>query len=426
MGPSENVIRQIRYNVEKGGYIKTHEGAEQLPADWECTRVRIFECKEGDCFKIRLVSDPDRNWPPDCQDHFEALYDWRGLRQVAKAWRGTTLVKDYGQCTLDEDMDLFDFPIDGPVELYATWRVPKGTVRGEIITTLGKMIVFHNAEVGRLREIFFNSVVPAGERARYRAKYGFDPAADRSYMWGAYGGEEIDLADGGPLDLYRYEAWLPLKNDPVLLEHGMKIGARTKVMIVRVGEDFLHKEEVPVPFNEVVFQHSDSGAVGIIWCDPEVVTQGTQEMDLTFTKDGSMYRVTGDAAWKHSRMGRAYEEGSEDQDRLYEIEEKVRACRKGDPRFAALRLPPWAHFAALKSFVIELANGGIEHFLLKAIMAAGTPGARWQLGNDPWPSRLVEAEESCVFSAIIHSNPTVPARFGRDVLIRLATQPKMD
>jgi hypothetical protein len=104
--------------LTKGGYTKTHEEEEQLPTDWDCTRFNILECKEGGFFKIRLLTDPDRNWPPDCEGEFETQYEWRGLRRVAKAWPGASLIKEINQWARDEDMDLFDFPT--PTTRWAT------------------------------------------------------------------------------------------------------------------------------------------------------------------------------------------------------------------------------------------------------------------------------------------------------------------
>ncbi len=138
------------------------------------------------------------------------------------------------------------------------------------------------------------------ERAYYRETWGFDPVADKK--------------DSPPLPyvLFYYETPIPLENDPELQAAGVTMHTRVEV------------DEEGVSHNRIVFKRGDKSAK--VTCVHTTVYSAPAREVLKFSEK-----------------------------KLEEIFEKT----EGQPTL----LPPWEHFAALKSFAGGLAAVGIFQHL---------------------------------------------------------------
>ncbi len=132
----------------------------------------------------------------------------------------------------------------------------------EIIIKIGEIIFFHNKEINRLRDEYFNKLHAPEERQYYRDVWGFDPAADRIYKWS--GEDEIREEN----ELYRYEMWYPLQNDPALHAVGVEMGA-----LVQVIQQKYNKKITPQV--RIVFKRGDKRER--VDCVHIVVTSGNEK-----------------------------------------------------------------------------------------------------------------------------------------------------
>ncbi len=148
------------------------------------------------------------------------------------------------------------------------------------------------------------------DRAYYRETWGFDPVADAR-----------DIGDGWR----RLEAWFALEHDLPLQAAGVTIGARVD----------WRGEEVR---NRIVFRRESTGAgktEAEVECTHTLVYTGTPEQVLTLATDLDV------AQGKMAAPVKKWLRGT------------------GGP----VPLPPWEHFAALKSYIAAITDMGIDGLL---------------------------------------------------------------
>jgi hypothetical protein len=137
--------------------------------------------------------------------------------------------------------------------------------------------------------------MPDEERSYYRETWGFDPETDKN-------------TGRNPAVAYYYQASIPLGQDPQMQEAGVKMSAQVEV--TSEGRSF----------NRILFERGDKHAS--VECIHTILYSAPAEEVLSLPKD-----------------------------RLQEM--------LGVPYRTLVTLPPWEHFAALKSFSTGLAEVGV-------------------------------------------------------------------
>ncbi len=151
-------------------------------------------------------------------------------------------------------------------------------------------------------------ITPA-DRAYYREAWGFDPVMECIHLRGGH---------------YRYETGFPLDHDPGLDAAGVRVAARV---------DFSSKGEI---HNRIVFWRVNQEA--LVECTHTVAYAGPAQDALTLGDD-SLVR-----------------------DGFLARDVQAMVKRAGGP----VTLPPWEHFAALKSYVAAVAEAGVGNMLRAA------------------------------------------------------------
>ncbi len=161
-----------------------------------------------------------------------------------------------------------------------------------------------------------DSLDPAGKPAPMVAGFPLLPS-EREYYKAVHGFDPVDSRLKGPGIECRYEAWFDLPNDPPLAAAGVKIAAR-----VDFTEGEIH--------NRIIFRREDQETE--VDCTHTVIYTGPLEEALTFVDD---------AILKHARS----------------VAEQKKLAETG----GMVILPPWGHFASLKSFVGGISETGIKN-----------------------------------------------------------------
>ncbi len=181
--------------------------------------------------------------------------------------------------------------------------------------------------------------LPKSTRDYYRSTWGFDPVVDCRHLG---------------KDSFRYEECFPLSQDLPLQAVGITIGAR-----VDWGGEEIH--------NRIVFHRTDMRGrrrTASVECTHTVVYAGPASDALTFADD--IY--TSADAIKTS-----------DWERL-------------TPNEKLVTLPPWEHFAALKSYVAAVADMGVIALLLQSIVPSTAPTVGLPFGfNAEMQAQVVDA-----------------------------------
>ncbi len=195
---------------------------------------------------------------------------------------------------------------------------------------------------------------PPDERQYYVDIHGFDPEA---------GWVNKALA-------YKYEAWFQLVADPALAAVGVTIGARV--------------DQVPglPPQNRILFRSKEGNVEGI-YCTHTVLYAGPADDALRFADDSILQRVPVPA-------------------------ELDFLAQTGGP----VQLPPWGHFAALKSYVAGIAEMGI-------LTMMGAASAQDREGTLPLTFGFNPAMQRQVIGALRRIAPLATDAIVRDYFLQL-------
>ncbi len=197
-------------------------------------------------------------------------------------------------------------------------------------------------------------LLPVPERTYYQEIWGFDPAM-----------EYQDLQNGWS----RFETCFPLANDPPLDAAGVTICARVDWRGEKIHNRivFRRKFEEPREAGVVFWRGDEKPREAAVECTHTVVYAGPAGEALNFAADAHTAR-----------------------DRLDPTAREL-VDRAGGP----VTLPPWEHFASLKSYVAAIVEMGILTLLRASV-----------------PSKLVEGDELPFgFNADMHLQVTKALRF---------------
>ncbi len=204
------------------------------------------------------------------------------------------------------------------------------------------------------------------ERAYYRGAWGFDPETHRLHLQG---------------EDYRYDAWVPLDNDPEFGSLGIEMGARVDVVhhrgITEIPGTRIH--------TRIVFRRRDVEAAARC---AHIVLEKAQAGNI----------MLGTNEW----------------------EEKSRETSTGNTTRQAM-LPPWEHFAALKSYVAAIAEAGIGNMLRAAWMGDDMEEA--VLNRTFGFNAAMQAQ---VLEALRAIAPGAAAAFWRDWMVELVEKVSID
>jgi len=227
----------------------------------------------------------------------------------------------------------------------------------------------------------------SSDRAYYREAWGFDPEVDRAnFPTSEVGAGKI---------LYRYEEWFPLPEDLPLAAAGVNVAARVDVV-----ED---------PDAEIRARHGPP--------ESDFISENYEPL---FSRARVVFRARADSA---AGRGEKFEQGKEAAVECLHVV-VARRHRK------LARLPPWEHFAALKSWVAAVAEFGIGNVFNSAwnVPQAGGQFSESDTGEIPamQPFGFNAAMQAQVLRAFFKVAPGASWAFLRDWMLFLLDSAPVD